>query len=81
MHASVALGRAVTAGDDAKFTGCTACPVYSLFDGFGHLAQVVVSRHEFIPGVGNANQRALQIVIGIADGFKYTAIKRPFRPS
>ena len=81
MHAGVALGRTVTAGDDAEFTGCAACPVYSFFDGFCHLAQIVMTWYEFVPGIGDANQWTLQIVVRIADGFKHTAVKRPFRSS
>ena len=81
VHAGVALGRTVTAGDDAEFTGCAARPIYSFFYGFCHLAQVIVPWYEFVPGIGDANQWAFQIIVGIADGFKYTAVKRPFRSS
>ena len=64
---AVALCNSVAGSDGSEFDGCPAGPVNTASDILADLPQIVVSRNDFIPGIGDADHRAFQILIRQAD--------------
>ncbi len=68
IGAAVIVGNAVAAGDDAEFHGRAAGAVNAVLHLLGQIPQVHVARDHIVEGVGDSDDGAVQIVVGIATG-------------
>ncbi len=73
LHPFGAHRYAVTDSYGIELHWRTTGRAYALFHFDRKVAQVVVTGHRFNPGIGYANNRASQVVIGKADAFKHSA--------
>ena len=80
VHPVVAAAHAVTGADDAEFHRRSAGLENPLLHKAGHLPQVVVARGAGAPGVGNADQRTLQVIITVSHPLIEGADGGPIRP-
>ena len=67
------IGDAVAGGDDPKLYRGASSLKYPLSCILGDLLQIIVTRYQSVPGIGNTDQRAIQIIVAETHGFKKSA--------
>ena len=78
LHAHVAHGDAVAHGDGGELHGRASGGPDASLDGFGNLVQVHVAGDDLIIGADHADERAFQLLLGVAQGVKQRTVGSPF---
>ena len=79
LHAHMAHGDAVAHADGRDQDGCAACHLDACLNGVGHLIQVHVAGHDLTVGAHHADEGALQLFRGVAQGVKQASVGRALR--
>ena len=74
FHAHMAHGDAVAYGDGGELHGGAAGGADAGFDGFGDLVQIHVAGNDFVIGADHADQRALQLFLGVSQSVEQGAV-------
>ncbi len=78
FHAHMAHGDAVAHGDGGELDGGAAGGADAGLDGLGDLVQVHVAGDDLVVGADHADQGALQLLLGVAQGIEQAAVRCPF---
>ena len=72
-------GNTVAYPDSAECYGGAAGHPDTRFDRFQYLVKMDVARDDFIMGMGNADQRSADLLVGIAHGLHQGTMGSPFQ--
>ena len=76
-HADMAHGNTVTDGNGGKFNGRAAGHTNAGLDRLGDLVQIHMSGDDLVMGTDNTHQRAVRLLLGIAQSGKQGAVGGP----